>query len=120
MDRQPASAFHVVDAGTEVTVAIAPQRQPALQGAREMHGVEVRENEDAGVCSRLCPQSRQQNVGIAAGARHPFDAGTQRLHVGCGEIHHPVDAGRVRRGAFDLHPRQDAGENFFGIEMVCR
>ncbi len=112
--RHVGAALHVVDAGAEDAVALAPHLQRLLDHADGVHRIEMREDQDAGL---LAPVALgDQHVALAVGAGHALDAGPQAAHVGLGAVDHAVDGGGVVAGTFDLDPLDDALEDFVRID----
>ena len=64
MDRNATAALHVINAGAVIPVAVATQRQPAIERTGEMHGVEMRQDEDA-VASGRIPRAHAGNHDVA-------------------------------------------------------
>ncbi len=104
---QIGAALHVEEAGTVELVAFAPEPQRAGQHADRMHGVDMRQDQDAGTLAGASGAQRQ-DIGEAVTPRNPLPHERQVDGIGLHAVDHAVDRVNVRGGALDLDPRPDA------------
>ena len=116
MEGDVGTALHVVDAGSVDDVAVARHRTQALESAHRMHGVRVREDQDAGTRVGL-GAPRDQDVPVAVAAGNALDAGSDAAQILLHPVHHPVDRGGIVGRRLDVHPTRGFRQDLVGVEL---
>src|SRR5262249_51444807 len=110
------AGLHIVDAGPEHLVALAPEDMRGRKAADRVHGVEMAEDQDSwlvvAIPGRLC----LENVAIALAPGRAGDAGTDASEMAFHDIHEAVDRGAVVARCLDLDPAADTIENLLAVE----
>ena len=102
-ERDDGAALHVVDGGTEALVALAPDRQRAVERADGVDRVGVRDQQET--CPLGSPGApAAQDVTEPVAARQALDLEAKPADPGCDKTFHPIDGGGLVGRALDLDP----------------
>ena len=113
--RQVAAALHVVDAGAEAFVALAPERQ-LFQGADRVDRIEMTGDQDSRFALFGMRKAGADAAAKTLAAGDAFDGGTHDRHVPRGDIQHAFDRTCIEGRAFALDPATQALQHRFGIK----
>ena len=114
-----AAGLHVVDAGPEDAVALAPDLQVLLDHADGMHGIEMGQHQDAlaVAAAQLRRRLALQDVAEAVDARRALELQPEVAELALDVVDDLVDRLAVVARALDRHPFDDAGQHFVGIDL---
>src|SRR5262249_24611595 len=113
--RDVAAGLHVVDAGAEHAVTLAADPEVLLDHADRMHGIEMRQHQDA---LALAPRrAALEDVAKAVATGHAIQLEAQVAELALDLVDHDVDCLAVVAGTFDRHPLDDAVEDLLWIDL---
>src|SRR5262245_2959128 len=114
-----ATRLHVVDAGPEDAVALAADLEVLLDHTDGMHGIEMRQHQDA-LAVAMAPVSPPLALQYAAepvAARDAFELQAEIAELALDMVDHLVDRLAVMAGTLDRHPLDDPVQHLLGIDL---
>ena len=115
-----AARLHVVDTRPEDAVALLADPEILLDHADGMHGIEVRQHQDALAFALAHVRQRLafEDVAEAVDAGRALEVEPEIAELALDLVDHDIDRPGVVAGAFDRHPfRNDAVEHFLGVDL---
>ena len=114
-----AARLHVVDAGPEDAVALLADLQVLLDHADGMHGIEMRQHQDALALALAHLRRRPafQDVAEAVDPGRALELQAEIAELALDLVDHDIDRLGVVTGALDRHPFDDAVEHFLGVDL---
>src|SRR5829696_8994777 len=85
-----------------------------------MNGVEMPEDQDAGLAAMPERECRAHTIAEAHATRDALDSRASGCALARGDIHHGVDTRRVESRTFALDSRAQARQHRLGVERQCR